>query len=101
MLLDAVKGTPAAALSMNEHFRTRTQVSTPFPVPESASSDSESAAPSHPRAGTFDTTDSEILNDNFLFGEYYSAGEMALISESFKWSNRDTTTQRVQQVHHG
>ena len=90
MILDAVRGSPIIAPSRTDHFKSRTRAQTPYRQVDSDSSDAGT--------GDFPTTDSEghdtidrgTLGDSSSFGESDSAGEMALISASFKTSVKTT-----------
>ena len=84
MILNAVNGKPTTAPSRIEHFRTRARASTQYRELESNSSESEGGAGKFADSEAPNTTDHGELGDSSSFGESDSAGEMALISASFK-----------------
>ena len=84
MVIDAIKGTPTTAPSRTDHFRIKARASTPFRHSESDSSDAEGSAPLFAESDAPETTDHGELGHSSTFGESDSAGEMALISASFR-----------------
>ena len=82
MILDAVPGRPTIAPSRTNHFKSRAQ--TPFRGVDSDSSDAETDDLPIVDSGDQTTTDYGDLGDSSSFGESDSAGEMALISATFK-----------------
>ena len=94
MILDAVRGSPTTAPSRTGHFKSGTRAQTPFRCVDSDSSDAETGGlptvDSEP-----DTTDYGELGDSSSVGESDSAGEMALISATFKAPIKKTGVQIV------
>ena len=86
MILDAVRGSPTVAPSRTDHFKSRTRAQTPYREPDSDSSDAETGDLPTTDSEGHDTIDRGTLGDSSSFGESDSAGEMALISASFKTS---------------
>ena len=82
MILDAVRGRPTIAPSRTNHFKSRAQ--TPFRCVDSDSSDAETGDSPFIDSEDQTTTDYGGLGDSSSFGESDSAGEMALISATFK-----------------
>ena len=82
MILDAVRGRPTIAPSRTNHFKSRAQ--TPFRCVDSDSSDAKTGDLPIVDSGDQTTTDYGDLGDSSSFGESDSAGEMALISATFK-----------------
>ena len=82
MILDAVRGRPTIAPSRTSHFKSRAQ--TPFRCVDSDSSDAETGDSPFTDSEDQTNTDYGGLGDSSSFGESDSAGEMALISATFK-----------------
>ena len=93
MILDAVRGSPTIVPPRTGHFKSRTRAQTPFRHVDSESSDTETGdLPVIDSEGQA-TTDHGELGDSSSFGESDSAGEMALISATFKTPIRTTDVQ--------
>ena len=90
MILDAVRGSPTIAPSRTDHFKSRTRAQTPYREADSDSSDAETGDLPTTDSEGHDTIDRGTLGDSSSFGESHSAGEMALISASFKTSVKTT-----------
>ena len=83
MILDAVRGRPTTAPSRTGQFKLGARAQTPFRSADSDSSDGETGG--MPAVDSdFNSTDYGELGDSSSFGESDSAGEMALISATFK-----------------
>ena len=92
MILDAVRGRPTIAPSRTNHFKSRAQ--TPFRCVDSDSSDAETGDSPSIDSEDQTNTDYGVLGDSSSFGESDSAGEMALISATFKAPIQIVSTQR-------
>ena len=90
MILDAVRGSPTIAPSRTDHFKSRTRAQTPYRQVDSESSDAETGDLPTTDSEGHDTIDRGTLGYSSSFGESDSAGEMALISASFKTSVKTT-----------
>ena len=90
MILDAVRGSPTIAPSRTDLFKSRTRAQTPYRQVDSDSSDAGTGDLPTTDSEGHDTIDRGTLGDSSSFGESDSAGEMALISASFKTSVKTT-----------
>ena len=84
MILDAVRGRPTALPSRTDTFRSRARAATPFRQAESDSSDAEAGTFTSGESDDQDTQRHAETGDSSFSGESDSAGEMALISASYK-----------------
>ena len=98
MVLDAVKGTPTAVPSRTDQLLLKARASTPFRVPDSDSSDAETATIDGPRLETSDSGESRTLGDISTPDESDSAGEMDLITQSFKKSKELLSDPQLQET---
>ena len=83
MVLSAVKGKPAVAPSRTGPFRSQVRASTPFRDPGKDFSDSDSEQMTSANFDIPGLADQGESRQSSSFGESDSAGEMALIAESF------------------
>ena len=98
MVLDAVKGTPAAVPSRTDQLLLKTRASTPFRDFDSDSSDGESATRNVRQVGVSDSGESCTLGDISIPEESDSSEEMALISQSFKNSRDHPSTSQTSEA---
>ena len=84
MILDAVRGKPTAIPSRTDNFRSRARASTPFRQAESDSSGAEVEPFTSEESDDQDTQRRIDTGDSYYSGESDSAGEMALITASYK-----------------
>ena len=84
MILDAVRGKPTALPSRTESFRSRARASTPFRPADSDSSDTEVERFTSGESDDQDTQRRINTGDSSYSGESDSAGEMALITATYK-----------------
>ena len=91
MILDAVRGRPTALPSRTDTFCSRARAATPFRQMESDSSDAEAGTITSGESDDQDTQRHVETGDSFS-GESDSAGEIALISASYKPAARTSHT---------
>ena len=90
--LDAVRGRPTALPSRTDTFRSRARAATPFRQAENDSSDAEAGTFTSGESDDQDTQRHAETSDLSFSGESDSAGEMALISPSYKPVTRTSHT---------
>ena len=93
MILDAVRGRPTTLPSRTDTFRSRARASTPFWQAESDSSDAEVEPFTSGESDDQDTQRRAETGDSSFSGESDSAGEMALITASYKTATQQSRTQ--------
>ena len=93
MILDAVRGRPTALPSRTDHFRSRVRASTPFRLAGSDSSDAEAEPLTSGESDDQETRCRVECGDSSFSGESDSAGEMALITASYKAVTLQSPTQ--------
>ena len=84
MVLDADRGKFTTTKSRTEHFRRNARASTPFREAGSDSSDAEIGTSTSAESDDQDVTNEGESGNSSYFVESDSAGEMALITASFK-----------------
>ena len=92
MILDAVRVRPTALPSRTDTFRSRARAATPFRQVESDSSDAEAGTFTSGKSDDQDTQRHVETGNSSFSGESDSAGEMALISASYKPAARTSHT---------
>ena len=92
MVLDAVRGKPTTAPSRTALFKSGKRAQTPGPSGDGDSSSEETGTQTNVESDAVDITGlGDPSSESSCFEESESAGEMALISESFKHITATTT----------
>ena len=84
MILDAVRGRPTALPSRTDTFRSRSRAATPFRQADSDTSDAEAETLTSGESDDQDAQRHGETGDSSFSGESDSAGEMTLITASYK-----------------